>query len=105
MKEFSQVYKILKILRNCLDSDVLDASRLSPESLGISLTRRNKLLKMLQNKGYITGLDIVQFIGDSEPTVSGLENPEITLDGLQYLEGNSMMRKAAKLAKGIKDVI
>ena len=89
MKEFSQVYKILKILRNCLDSDVLDASRLSPESLGISLTRRRKLLKMLQDKNYITDT----------------EYPEITLVGLQYLEENSMMRKAAKLAKGIKDVI
>lgn len=89
MKEFSQVYKILKILRNSLDSDVLDASRLSPESLGISIIRRRKLLKMLQDKHYITDT----------------EYPEITLVGLQYLEENSMMRKAAKLAKGIKDVI
>lgn len=83
MKEFSQVYRILKDLRNSLDAEEFDASRLSPEVLGISMTRRNKLLKMLQDEHYI----------------SDTESPEITLDGLQYLEENSMMRKAAKLAR------
>lgn len=105
MKEFSQVYRNLKTLRNNLDAEEFDTSRLSPEALGMNLTRRNKLLNMLQDKGYVSGLDVVQFIVDSEPTVSKLENLEITMDDLQYLEENSMMRKVAKLVKGIKDVI
>lgn len=105
MEEFKQIYRILRILQKDLDIEEPDAERLSPEALGMSVTRRNKLLKMLQDKWYVSGLDVVQFIGDSEPTVSGFENLEITLDDLQYLEENSMMRKAAKLAKGSKDVI
>lgn len=38
------------------------------------------------------------------PRVS-LTRPEITLKGLEYLEENTLMKKAASLAKGIKDTI
>jgi len=34
-----------------------------------------------------------------------LTRPEITLKGLEYLEENTLMKKAANLAKGIKDTI
>ncbi|MEE1527277.1 MAG: YjcQ family protein [Blautia sp.] len=34
-----------------------------------------------------------------------LYNPFITLKDLEYLEENSMMKKAAGIAKGIKDTI
>ena len=34
-----------------------------------------------------------------------LTRPGITLKGLEYLAENSFMKKAANLAKGIKDII
>ena len=40
----------------------------------------------------------------SYPKVA-LTRPEITLKGLEYLEENSLMKKAANLAKGIKETI
>ena len=34
-----------------------------------------------------------------------LTRPEITLKGLEYLEENSLMRRAADMAKGIIDIV
>lgn len=38
-------------------------------------------------------------------TAVSLSSPRITLRGLEYLEENSLMRKAAALAKGIAEVL
>lgn len=57
---------------------------------------------MLLDKNLIKGVIIKKYQdGDS---VLVLNDIKITLDGLQYLEENSIMKKMYKLAKGIKDV-
>lgn len=56
---------------------------------------------MLIKEGYIDGIKITS---TATGTYITLINPQITLQGLQYLEENSMMRKAYRMAKGIKDI-
>lgn len=47
-------------------------------------------------------------LGLTEPKwcrIMVLARPEITLKGMEYLEENSLMKKSADIAKGIKDIV
>ena len=60
-------------------------------------------MEMLTAEGYIDGVSLKRTL-DGDVAVS-VSNPRITLKGLEYLPENSLMKKAADLAKGIADII
>ena len=99
MDNFKVIYKILKLLEAAMDYDEFDRSQLIPEYFGISENRLDALLVMLQNEGYIHGVLHAKGLRGVklDPSMG------ITLKGLEYLEENSAMKKAAALIKGIKD--
>lgn len=99
------IYKILKILEQSMDYPEFDINRLDPEALGTSLNRRNAILEMLLKKGYIDGIAIKKYVDEESNAILGLGNIKITVDGLEYLEDNSLMKKTANLAKGIAEII
>ena len=88
-EDFKAIYKILSILQKSMDFEEPDMKKISAENLGITRPRREALLRLLTKSGYI----------------EGLEDIRITLKGLEYLEENSLMQKAARLAKGIAEVL
>lgn len=69
-----------------MDCDSLDKRKISPAALGISFNRWANIVLMLNENGYISG-------------------DRITLKGLEYLEENSLMRKAERLTKEIAEVL
>ena len=99
------IYKILKNLRDSMSADEFDEQRIAPERLGTDKNTRDAILVQLLHAGYIEGTQETQYIGDTKPTLTGLKYTKITLAGLEYLEENSLMQKAARLAKGIGEVI
>lgn len=84
-----------------MDCEEPDWACIQAEALHISQPRWLHLMRMLVEAGYIKGIQVVH-------TKTGmfitLTSPELTLTGLQYLQENSLMQKAYRLAKGIKDV-
>lgn len=83
MDNFKIIYRILAVLEAYLDCDCFDLERLSAQHLGVSENRRNAILKMLNDKGYITGVQVKEYIdGDIKLNI---DNIKITLDGLEYL--------------------
>lgn len=104
MDDFKIIYKILKAIYAAMDYDDFDYQTISPEALGVSKNRRDALLMMLVKSGYIEGIEVVRMpaVGDYTRHTG---KPQLTLAGLEYLEDNSLMKKAAKLAAGIADVI
>lgn len=104
-EDFRTIYKILSILQKSMDYEVVDIRRLSADNLGITESKRKVLLGMLLKNGYVEGFQVIQYIGDQAPNIEGLEGIRITLKGLEYLEENSLMQKAARLAKGIAEVL
>ena len=104
MEEFSVIYKILKILKDTMDLEELDNNLLSPEELRLSVPKLSRIMALMVKEGYITGVEVWNSMSCGYPRVS-LTRPEITLKGLEYLEQNSLMKKAANIAKGIKDTI
>ena len=104
-EDFRTIYKILSILQKSMDYEVIDIRRLSADNLGITEPKRKALLGMLLKSGYVEGFKMTRYTGDQTPNIEGLEGIRITLKGLEYLEENSLMQKAARLEKGIAEVL
>ena len=104
-EEFKIIYKILKTLKDSMDVEEFNPNLIGYARLGIPEQKWARLMKMLFDNGYIQGLRIEQFIADSYPHIEDLERTEITLKGLEYLEENSLMKKASNIAKGIVDIV
>jgi len=83
-----------------MDLEEFDKNSISAETLGLSIPKWNRIIAMLLNEGYISGGETWNAMNCGYPKVA-LTRPELTLKGLEYLEENSLMRKAADLAKGI----
>ena len=58
---------------------------------------------MLVKEGYVTGIGVKRS-ADGEICLS-VWGVRITMKGLEYLQENPLMQKAAKLTKGIAEVI
>lgn len=99
------IYRILKILRDSMSAEEFSEKRLDPERLGTDKNTRDAILVQLLHAGYIEGPQELQTISDTKPTLTDLQYTKITLAGLEYLEENSWMQKAARNAKGIVETI
>lgn len=103
MDNFGIIYRILHYLEKAMDYDEADMDRISATTLKLSEQRWAAIMEMLTAEGYIDGVSLKRTL-DGDVVVS-VSNPRITLKGLEYLQENSLMKKAADLAKGIADII
>ncbi len=102
---FVIAYKILAYLYACLkagedpDLEEISCSRLKiPEKYWYSIIR------MLYREGYIDGVKEIKAPGSSE-TFYSFGCPEITIKGIEYLQDNSMMKKARDALKELKAMV
>lgn len=102
---FNVAYKILLYLKYCYENGIdVDPNILSSENIGISEKQFVLTLQMLLEDGYIKGVSL-------KPTIQGptiicnIQDTYATSAGLQYLVENSMMTKAYKVSKEIRDWI
>lgn len=103
MNNFNIIYRILKYLEKAMDYDEADFDFISAEKLKITQQRWVAIMEMLENEGYITGISVKRS-ADGEVYCS-IAHPRITLKGLEYLQENSIMQKAANIARGVADII
>lgn len=99
---FKTIYKILSFLEKSLDVEEIDDSTFNARHFDISETRFCKYLQMLSQADYITG---IEFSENLDKIDYEIENPLITIKGLEYLSENSIMQRMYKAAKGIKDLV
>ena len=103
MDNFRIIYKILKVLEQAMDLDEFDSEEISAERLGISENRWRAIMEMLSESGYVKGVSVIKSIGGSSLRLRS--DFGITLKGLEYLDDNTFMKKAANIARGIKESI
>jgi DNA-binding PadR family transcriptional regulator len=103
MNNFKVIYRILRFLERSMDCEELDAEAFTPEHFRVSEQRWLQLLEMLRSSGYIDGVSVHR--GADGDVVMSVSHPRITLKGLEYLQENSLMQKAAGIAKGISDIV
>lgn len=104
IENFKIILKILTYLNKSLDEEYFDSELISANTLGITEIRRNNLLEMLYDAGYIKGLSIKYYV-DWGFVVTNLDKTKITLKGLEYLETNTIFKRIQKAAKGINEMI
>lgn len=105
MDNFVVIYRILKALEASMDFEEFDEQLISPERLGITKERRDKLLIQMQKEGYISGISVVQYVNLASLSVDIPNSISITIKGLEYLAENSLMTKTANLAKGVAEIL
>lgn len=103
MDNFKVIYRILRAFERSMDNDEFNEELISPDQLGISNSRWKKIMKMLSDERYLDGVIVIET--NAGELIVKLKSPSITLKGLEYLNENSLMKKAANIAKGISDMI
>lgn len=103
MDNFRVIYRILRYLEKALDYDEPNMDCISAKALKLSDQRWMALMEMLSKEGYIDGFSVQRPV-DGSILISS-STPRITLKGLEYLQENSLMKKAAELAKGVAEII
>lgn len=100
------IWKILNDLDLALDMDewTPEKAGFSAERFGISENRFNHYLLMLQNAGYVDGVEVREFINEDRKAI-GYQDIEITLEGIQFLLENSALRKVADAAEKLGLVV
>ena len=101
MDNFKIIYKILRYINDCLQYEEFDEEHFTAAYFGISNPLFLNLLKMLVDENYVKGIRIITNKCGSDFV---LIEPRLTLAGMEYLENNTMMKKAYRFLKGIKDV-
>ena len=90
------LYKILKYADSCMKSDVEPDLEEARKLAGVNNTYFTQVMIEADRKGLISGLYIPERLDTREPCVIA-QHMAITLDGAQYLEENSSMRKVASM--------
>lgn len=103
MDNFACIYKILNTLEKAMDYSEFNIEEIGYERLGISEERWIRYIEMMSDVGLIQGITVKTYIDGERAVVN--DNIRITLKGLEYLTENSLMQKAYKIAKGIKDIV
>lgn len=104
MDHFKIIYRILKYLEKAMAVEEPDFLPIMAKGLKIPECQWLRLMKMLLDEGYIKGVLIQRDLSGSW-MLSEPFTPEITLKGLEHLQENSFMKKAADLAKGIAEIL
>ena len=103
MDNFKAIYLILSEFEKQMDVPNFDESRIDAGALGISQERWARYMEMIADLDYIKGITVKRnVLGE---TVVQMISPRITLKGLEYLQENSIMKRAYNAVKGIADLI
>ena len=101
---FVVVYRILAYLYACFRAgESPDMDMFGPDALRINNGYWANVMESISNEGYVTGVSLAHRVG-SAPGIK-LANLKITQRGIEYLQENSAMRKAADFLKSVKDVV
>ncbi len=97
------MYKILSYLYACMKAgEKPKAAKYSAEALGINKPYWDCIVAELACRGFVAGIKVTRSeIGDSVY----LSNPRVTMEGVEFLMENSMMKRAKKFLAEIKEAV
>lgn len=97
------MYKILAYLYKCMKEGVKpERGMYSADAVGINEAYWQSIMVELSRRQLVKGFDIMSTSGDDYVTI---RNPRITMDGVEFLMENSMMRKAFEFLRDTKSAI
>ena len=100
---FVIAYRIMAYLYACMKAgEEPDGNHISHEWLGIPKSYWNSIMGNLCDKGFIKGIGEYSVPGKD---IYELKRPEITMDGIEYLQNNSTIVKAKAALKELKEMV
>lgn len=99
------IYKILKTLLKYAGRQDFTNDLISAQRLGITYEEWSYLMILLQKKGYVDGVIYTQTLSQRFPEIVDVDKVCITLEGIEYVENNSGMKKARELLKIAGEVL
>ena len=101
---FRIVYEILKELYIAMkDGEPVDPIKISADSLGINQRYRDNVLGKMLKENLVEGFKIKKYVSGTE--ISGIENIDITHDGIAFLKNNSEMKKVVNYLMKIGETV
>lgn len=101
---FVIAYRILAYLYACMKAgEDPDMALVSSDKLEISRRYWNSVMGSLVDKGYVRGVKGYK-IPDGH-VIYEPENPEITMDGIEFLQSNTTLAKAKAFLKELKEIV
>lgn len=101
---FEVILAVLKYLEDSMDDERIDFGKVNAESMGVSEPRYNRILSIMIDEGYITGLTPVPMAEQTYTSYKAID-PRLTMRGIDYLKENKLPAKAMKIAERIRDWI
>ena len=105
---FAIVYKLLATLYDKLKDGVkpdLKAILNDEDTFPIDQAYWIAVFEDLIEKGYINGVVVVRVVGNGKRIQETRDGIRITIDGVEYLENNSLMKKALEVWGTAKDFL
>jgi len=99
------IYKILKTLLKYAGRQDFDNEMISAKKLGVCYDEWSYIMILLQKKGYVDGVIYTQTMSQRFPEVVSIEQVGITIEGIEYVENNSVMQKVGELLKLTGDIL
>lgn len=104
-KDFTVIYKILKTLQKWRGREDFEVELISAKQMKMEYADWEQLMIELQDAGYIKGLACTQDLSDKFPHICEPIRVRIAMRGLEYMEENSFMKKAADALKAVGEFI
>lgn len=104
MDNFKAIYKMLSALERAMDLPAFSVESFGLDSMQVSGERLYRYLEMLQDAGLIKGAELYTDV-TGEMHLRNERRIRITLQGLEYLQENAIMKRIYNAAKGIVDLI
>lgn len=99
MDNFLIIYKILYELERNMGNEKFNIQSIYNKKLGISPEKWEQLLILMQDEGYIRGLEVSDLPEDILRYLTDTSCAGITIKGMEYLAENNIMAKAKEIFK------
>lgn len=103
---FAIAYRILDYLYTCMrEGRRVDPDPIMYDSKAINISQSywNDIMIELYNNGYIKGVAVIKAL--NQPDQIKISDLSITLKGIEYLQDNSKMKKAAGCVKTVLEYL
>lgn len=99
------MYRILKTLLKYAGRQDFSNELISAKKLGVSYEEWSYLMILLQKSGYVDGVIYTQDLTHRFPEIVDISHVGITLEGIEYVEENSTMKKVGEILKEVGEII
>lgn len=97
-------YKILRYLNDCYENGIApNPDKINNSTLNITFRQFYQTMKILTEDGYVKGVMFNDVVPPEQSILGHLRDWRITSTGIEYLEENSLMKKAYKVVKEARD--